>query len=822
MLKYIFGSRNCWYKAFPFLLFFWAAGATAVTITDEGSSVLIENESTVDSVTISSVSQDDENLTCICVKNCSGSFFLESAATKGKPANRIASLRCAYTPPLTDESTTISVLANGVAETKTISGGDSGGDPGPNPDPETWTAACVGDDIGFVGTGYEWNGTEVGTGEQGAVGEYRLTGAADYIVFNLAAPSFGDWGNRRYLESATIRAYRDGSVTNAEPRNIVFGGEPSNTFNEGGQVIDYPSFKMPINSKAFLNVQSGTNTSGVNVELQPGWGFVLCGQAAGSASDYAEYASMEDAEYKGYFIDKETDSRRSLDLGGGVNVMGGEYACAQGWGFHHHTAVGVSHKQLKKMLLDWGVKTVRLPMNEHCWVSGLNGDGTAALDDGPRYSDSAIDSYWFQYIRDNNQKTGRRANFANELIASAENCRNRSSDSNNPLYSVNCIEQGQDDLAQGDRYSVCSPSDNSKCSTQGHGYRNSFRHLVDILTGAGIKVVLDLHWSAESDSEALGLTDLPSSLSRVFWRSVSDSFKDKSDSVLYNLFNEPRKIPGDATYWKRWRDGGDGFVGMQELVNIVRIAGASNPIVIGGLDYGGDLRGWLTHVPYDPLGKIWADSHSYPTGDYKCWADSGSEDEGYACWDRTLLPIVNEGFGAMFGEAGNSISRGGCGADKLKYLYSWVNDIDDRNALYQNSNPGGGKGRGIPVLQWAFLPGGAVDDSNTPSTNSCRIPSVITRWPGKKERLNGNEWAINNSNFLAGTGDKGEYGKNTEDPTPTIATDDGTWAGCLNWAYLNKRTFSVGGEWRNVDDTDAQGLIGNCSMDFPVSITANE
>lgn len=650
-----------------------------------------------------------------------------------------------------------------------------GGDGGGSTEPPAEFGTCNSGEIGFSGR----------TGRFPDSGE-----AADYMVFDLNTPSQGVWGTSNYLHNVTLHAFRpDNDLSDA--RNIVFGGQPSNTFGKGGVTISYDKFRMPINSKAFLNIQDGTNTSGVNVPIDlgadTGWKpeiWQLCGLPG------------YDDKYKGWqaagLYIGDVGANAVSALGGGVNVMGGEYACAQGWGFHHHSAVGVSHKQLKEMLNNWGVNTVRLPMNEHCWVSGLSDDGTQVLDAGPVYDQASAKGKWFQYIRTNNQKSGKRADFARELAVSPENCSAQPS-------SANCTER------DGKNYTVC---EGSNCSTQGYGYRESFKHLVEILTFGenNINVVLDLHWT-ESGGTALDLTDLPGPLSKVFWRSVASEFSGNA-KVMFNLFNEPRGIPGDADLWVRWRDGGDGFIGMQDLVDVVRGCEsltdgeyssdaskcgateddyrAKNPVVIGGLDYGGDLRGWLTHVPYDPLGEIWADSHSYPTGDYKCWADSGSEDEGYACWDRTLLPIINEGFGAMLGEAGNSISRGGCGSEKLRYVYNWA------------TKPGRTK---IPVLQWAFLPGGASDTNNTPSSNSCRIPSVITRWPGKIGVASPGE------EFLV----KGELDKDTSDPTPTILDDDGTWAGCLNWAYLNT-SFS---DWTSLDtDPETDGKRGDCGAYF--------
>lgn len=128
----------------------------------------------------------------------------------------------------------------------------------------------------------------------------------------------------------------------------------------------------------------------------------------------------------------------------------------------------------------------------------------------------------------------------------------------------------------------------------------------------------------------------------------------------------------------------------------------------------------------------------------------------------------------MIGEVGNSIGSGGCGADVLKWVYNWAEPLN------------------IPVLQWTFLPAGTSDpDTNYPSTNSCSIPSILTRWPGFEGDL-----AV------------GEHAKDTRDATPDNTTDDATWAGCLNWAYLHP-TLNV--DWTSISDSDpGSPSFGDC------------
>jgi hypothetical protein len=59
------------------------------------------------------------------------------------------------------------------------------------------------------------------------------------------------------------------------------------------------------------------------------------------------------------------------------------------------------------------------------------------------------------------------------------------------------------------------------------------------------------------------------------------------------VFNEPVSPPGltEVQTWPIWQAGGQGYIGMQDLVNTIRGNGAKNLIFIDGLAAGEDLRG---------------------------------------------------------------------------------------------------------------------------------------------------------------------------------------------------------------------------------------
>ena len=153
-------------------------------------------------------------------------------------------------------------------------------------------------------------------------------------------------------------------------------------------------------------------------------------------------------------------------------------------------------------------------------------------------------------------------------------------------------------------------------SLSGQAYREAIRGYVQRLEHAGLYVILDLHWAAPGDHLATGLIPLPDAdHAPEFWRSVATEFRDDR-SLIFDLYNEPR--PGVS--WDCWLSGCEledeyfgryQAVGMQELVDAVRSTGATQPVMLGGVEWASDLRGWLAHVPQDPLDSLVAANHTY-------------------------------------------------------------------------------------------------------------------------------------------------------------------------------------------------------------------
>jgi len=168
----------------------------------------------------------------------------------------------------------------------------------------------------------------------------------------------------------------------------------------------------------------------------------------------------------------------------------------------------------------------------------------------------------------------------------------------------------------------------------GQNYQQAIEQYVALLGAANIVTILDLHWSAPGDELAMGqqvMADADHSTS--FWSSVASAFRS-NPAVIFDLYNEPNNIS-----WDCWLNGctipASGSTpawqatGMQSLVDAVRQAGATQPVLIGGLDWAGDLSGWLANQPVDPLHQEVASVHVY----------NFSGCASVQCWDTNYAPV---------------------------------------------------------------------------------------------------------------------------------------------------------------------------------------
>jgi endoglucanase len=138
----------------------------------------------------------------------------------------------------------------------------------------------------------------------------------------------------------------------------------------------------------------------------------------------------------------------------------------------------------------------------------------------------------------------------------------------------------------------------------GKAYRALVQQAVDICATQKCYIILDLHWSDCNQWGAnIGQHSMPDSNSIAFWQDLAPVYANHP-AVLFDLYNEPHDVS-----WNVWLKGGDitdtpnawhrgppkkfHAVGMQQLLDTVRAAGAKNVVIAGGLDWAYDFSGIL-------------------------------------------------------------------------------------------------------------------------------------------------------------------------------------------------------------------------------------
>jgi hypothetical protein len=201
----------------------------------------------------------------------------------------------------------------------------------------------------------------------------------------------------------------------------------------------------------------------------------------------------------------------------------------------------------------------------------------------------------------------------------------------------------------------------------GAAYQAAIAAYVSTIHQAGLYVILDLHWNAPGTVAAASQQPMPDADHAVdFWKSVATTFSS-DPAAVFDLYNEPflygtymQNSSGDP--WDCWLNGcglnqyltgGNPYtlsdnwnaVGMQTLVSAIRGAGATNPLMVCGLDWANDLSGWLTHQPQDPQHALVASWHSYP----------GESCDTMSCWTSAVAPVALQ-VPVVTGETGDNVS----------------------------------------------------------------------------------------------------------------------------------------------------------------------
>jgi len=188
-------------------------------------------------------------------------------------------------------------------------------------------------------------------------------------------------------------------------------------------------------------------------------------------------------------------------------------------------------------------------------------------------------------------------------------------------------------------------------AVSGAAYRDAIAAYVARLNSHGIVAILELQWSdgyytggtcqaKANPGTAVCLKPMPDAAhAPSFWSSVAGAYK-LNHAVVFDIFSEPfpdRVMSSQPSAWACWLRGGRscaGFsypvAGMQALLAAVRGAGATNVVMVGGINYANNDSGWLAHRPADPAGALAASWHAY----------NFNPCDSQVCWVRQIAPVA--------------------------------------------------------------------------------------------------------------------------------------------------------------------------------------
>lgn len=291
-------------------------------------------------------------------------------------------------------------------------------------------------------------------------------------------------------------------------------------------------------------------------------------------------------------------------------------------------------------------------------------------------------------------------------------------------------------------------------------YRQTIVSYVNLLASSGIASIIDLQWAAPGASVSNGLVPMPDAdHASAFWTSVATTF-GSSNLVVFDLFNEPFPDNNADTLaaWICLRDGGTcpgvGYtaVGTQSLVNTIRATGATNVIMVPGVQFTNVLSQWLTYKPTDPLNNLAAAWHSY----------AGQACSAQSCFDGVIAPVA-----ASVPLIAAEIGQNDCQHTYIDPLMTW---LDGHQANYLgwawNTYDCGGfpslisNFNGTPTNFGLGFRNHLLAQSGIPTPTPAPIPMFSSRYP----------FGINVGSTVAYTASDGTVYR-PDVPTPGLVTD---------------------------------------------------
>jgi endoglucanase len=265
-------------------------------------------------------------------------------------------------------------------------------------------------------------------------------------------------------------------------------------------------------------------------------------------------------------------------------------------------------------------------------------------------------------------------------------------------------------------------------------YQQLVEQTITTLTNLKLNVIIDLQ-SVDAGGQDPGpgaVHVMPDNDSVKFWQQVAPIYASYSN-VLFELFTEPHPLT-----WSCWLSGchitNDGIckcynyqgVGMQTLATTVRNAGATNLVLVGGMDWGFDLSQVPGYTIQDS--NVVYDTHPYPYSEKlpdswdaafgnisQTYPVISAESGQYNCqsgYVSRLLPYFDQHNIGWLGWAWTVTSNRPCGYPQL---------ISDYNGTPAKGAPAGMTSMGM--YEYQHLQGYLPNPPPTPSPSPSPSPS---------------------------------------------------------------------------------------------------
>ncbi len=206
-------------------------------------------------------------------------------------------------------------------------------------------------------------------------------------------------------------------------------------------------------------------------------------------------------------------------------------------------------------------------------------------------------------------------------------------------------------------------------------YLSAVESEVSTAQSNGLTVILSAQYQRTDD------IPMPDGSTLTFWQLFAPVFAH-DPGVWFDLFNEPHlgggNATGTSTLWSIWRNGGNGYVGMQQLVDAVR-ASASNIVLAEGIDTAKSLDGL-------PAAALAGDNIAYAVHPYF----AGPQWNTPASWDQNWGDLTNR-YPIVADEWGEyRTSRPSCQTDAATLVPEFLSYLSDH---------------GVGLIAWSFSPG---------------------------------------------------------------------------------------------------------------------